>query len=111
MAEPQVGRALCRLEDVPDGDCWEVRDSGRSIVIARSGDRAWAYVNVCPHFSLPLNSEPNVFLIDGERRIMCAFHCAIFRFEDGLCIEGPAEGLRLEPVHIDVVDGEVVRKV
>ena len=79
-------------------------------MVARSGEQAWAYVNVCPHFSLPLNSQPNEFLVIGERRVMCAYHCAIFRFEDGHCIEGPAEGLGLEPVAIEVVSGDVVLK-
>jgi nitrite reductase/ring-hydroxylating ferredoxin subunit len=101
-------RVLCRLEDIPDGDCAEVEVDGRDLVLARSGTQVWAYVNVCPHFSLPLNSQPNEFLIAGERRVMCAFHCAIFRFEDGRCVEGPAEGMGLEPVSVAVVSGHVV---
>jgi nitrite reductase/ring-hydroxylating ferredoxin subunit len=103
----QPGTALCRLEDIPDGDCVELRAGPRSLVVMRSGAQAWAYVNVCPHFSLPLNSQPGDFLVVGERRVMCAFHCAIFRFEDGVCIEGPAEGRALERVPVSVVDGEV----
>jgi nitrite reductase/ring-hydroxylating ferredoxin subunit len=88
----------------------EVHREGRSLMVARSGEQAWAYVNVCPHFSLPLNSQPNEFLVVGERRVMCAYHCAIFRFEDGRCIEGPAEGLSLDSIAIEVVCGDVVLK-
>ena len=99
--------ALCSLDAVPDGDCLEVVHGERSIVVMRSAGRVWAYRNVCPHFSLPLNAQPNEFLIIGERRVMCAFHCAVFRFDDGLCIEGPAEGLRLDPVPVEIVGSEV----
>jgi nitrite reductase/ring-hydroxylating ferredoxin subunit len=38
---------------------------------------------------------------------MCAYHCAVYRFEDGVCIDGPAVGLRLDALPIEVVDGEV----
>ena len=109
---PPPGSRLCRLDDIRDGDCLEIRRGTGpdvlSLVVMRSAGHAWAYVNVCPHFSLPLNSQPNSFLVTGERRVMCAYHCALFRFEDGLCIEGPAEGLSLDAVPVAIVDGEVL---
>ena len=100
-------RALCRLDAVPDGDCLEVVHGGRSIVLMRSAGHVWAYANVCPHFSLPLNAQPNEFLVIGARQVMCAYHCAVYRFEDGVCIDGPAVGLRLDALPIEVVDGEI----
>jgi nitrite reductase/ring-hydroxylating ferredoxin subunit len=115
---PESGSRLCRLDAIGDGDCREIRcavaggsgDSSEtvSLVVMRSGALAWAYRNVCPHFSLPLNSEPDRFLVIAERRVMCAYHCAIFRFEDGMCIEGPALGMALTPVAVRIVDGEVI---
>lgn len=103
-------RFLCRLDAIPDGDCIEVHHGQQSLLVARSGESVWAYVNLCPHFSLPLNSQPNEFLVVGERQVMCAYHCAIFRLEDGRCVEGPAEGRGLDPVPIEVVAGCVVLK-
>lgn len=106
-----AGARLCRIEDIEDGGCLEVRcraEPAPSIVVMRSADRAWAYVNLCPHFSLPLNARPGEFLIDGSQRVMCAFHCAVFRFADGHCIEGPAVGMHLEPVPVNIENGEVV---
>lgn len=100
-------RTLCSFDAVPDNDCLEVVRGDASFVVMRSAGQVWAYRNVCPHFHLPLNAQPNEFLVVGERRLMCAFHCAIFRFEDGLCIEGPAEGLSLDPVGVEIVAGEV----
>ncbi len=43
---------------------------------------------------------------DGQV-LMCVHHSALFRFEDGQCIEGPCTGAALTPVAIRIVDGEV----
>jgi nitrite reductase/ring-hydroxylating ferredoxin subunit len=102
---------LCRLDAIPDNDCLEVAarptDPTLRIVVMRSGFTAWAYRNSCPHFSLPLNAQNGRFLIVGSARLMCAYHCAVFRFEDGFCVEGPAVGMRLDNVPVTVVEGEV----
>jgi nitrite reductase/ring-hydroxylating ferredoxin subunit len=102
---------LCRLDAIPDNDCIEVAssvgDPKLRIVVMRSGLDVWAYLNSCPHFSLPLNGQNGRFLIVGAARVMCAYHCAVFRFEDGYCLEGPAVGMRLDRVPVGVADGEV----
>lgn len=109
---PAPGLRLCRLDAIQDGDCLEIQygvgEDALSLVVMRSAGRAWAYLNVCPHFSLPLNAQPNSFLIAGERQVMCAYHCAIFKFEDGMCVEGPALGMSLDAVAVRIVDGDVV---
>jgi nitrite reductase/ring-hydroxylating ferredoxin subunit len=109
---PPPGFRLCRLDAIQDGDCLEVHygagDKALSLVVMRSAGRAWAYLNVCPHFSLPLNAQPNSFLIADERQVMCAYHCAIFKFEDGLCVEGPAVGMSLDAVAVRIEGGDVV---
>jgi nitrite reductase/ring-hydroxylating ferredoxin subunit len=106
-----AGFRLCRIDDIEEGGCREVRcrpEPAPSLIVMRSGGRAWAYLNLCPHFSLPLNSRPGEFLIDGKERVMCAFHCAVFRFSDGRCLEGPALGMGLQPVPVNIEDGCVV---
>ncbi|SAL43909.1 Rieske (2Fe-2S) domain-containing protein [Caballeronia udeis] len=90
---------LCILEDVPDGGGLEAR---AEVVVLRRGDSAWAYRNVCPHFSIPLNYEPNTFWAYGGELLMCAHHSAMFRFEDGVCVDGPCLGARLTPVPIRI---------
>jgi nitrite reductase/ring-hydroxylating ferredoxin subunit len=107
-----AGARLCRLEAIEDGNCAEIpcgtaADAPRLIVM-RSADSAWAYLNRCPHFSLPLNAGSSRFLIVGRRQVMCAYHCAVFRFEDGMCVDGPAKGMSLESVPVSVVDGTVI---
>ena len=90
---------LCTLDDVPDGGGFE---AATEVLVLRRGDRAWAYRNVCPHFSIPLNYEPNTFRAYGGELLMCAHHSATFRFEDGMCVEGPCLGASLTPVPIRI---------
>lgn len=102
---------LCTLDAIPDGGA-QVVDARRfngaaDVVILRRGQQAWAYINRCPHFSVCLDYEPGEVLTYDAQVLMCAHHGALFRFEDGHCIEGPCAGAALTPVAIRVVNGEV----
>ncbi|NIE65402.1 Rieske (2Fe-2S) protein [Burkholderia sp. Ax-1719] len=96
---------LCRLADVPDGGARVIDEQcvGRPVVVVRRGDQVWAYVNRCPHFSVPLDFEPGNVSCYRSQVLMCAHHSALFRFDDGMCIDGPCAGAALEavPVKID----------
>jgi nitrite reductase/ring-hydroxylating ferredoxin subunit len=109
---PAPGSVLCAVEAIPDGSGYEViyGEGPRKLrlVAFRDGAAVWAYVNSCPHFSLPLNARPQTFLISERNQVMCAFHCAIFRFDDGACIDGPAVGMGLEAVPVAVKGDQVV---
>lgn len=98
------GTLLGALSSIPDGGAKEVRDG---LLVLRRGDDAWAYRNVCPHFSVPLNYEPDTFWTYESQVVMCAHHSAMFRFEDGLCIDGPCSGARLTPVAITIQDKNI----
>jgi nitrite reductase/ring-hydroxylating ferredoxin subunit len=99
---PAAGTRVCDLEEVPDGSAREFHfGEGRDVfrlLVLRSGGKVWGYVNVCPHFSTPLNTESNKFILFEHSRIYCATHCAVFRFEDGYCEDGPCAGASLERV-------------
>ena len=105
---PSANTLLCALQDIPDGACREFvfgsGDNTLNLLIFRDQTEAWGYVNICPHFHIPLNSKPDQFFITAKRKIMCAYHCSVFRFEDGICTEGPGKGMRLEVVPLDIVD-------
>lgn len=105
-AAPVPGQRLCALADIPDGGCSEFRqdphDEAFSMLLYRRGSQVTAYVNCCPHFSLPLNARPGEFLLLSAERVMCAYHCAVFRLRDGYCIDGPAEGMSLQAVPVEV---------
>ncbi|EKS70305.1 MULTISPECIES: Rieske 2Fe-2S domain-containing protein [unclassified Caballeronia] len=101
---------LCALDDVPDNGAIEIKATDPAttdVVIIRRGDEVWAYQNLCPHFSVPLNYEPNTFWTYDSEVIMCAHHSAMFRFEDGLCVDGPCKGATLRPVQIVIEDRKI----
>ena len=97
--------AICTLADVPDGGGLE---AAPTVLVLRRGDEVWAYRNVCPHFSIPLNYEPDAFWTYGGGLLMCAHHSAMFRFEDGVCVDGPCLGASLVPVPIRIEGGRVM---
>lgn len=95
---------LCRLDEVPDGGARVVQQEsvGPSIVVVRRGDKAWAYVNRCPHFSVSLDFVPGSVSCYRSQVFMCAHHSALFRFDDGKCIDGPCKGAALDSVPVEV---------
>jgi nitrite reductase/ring-hydroxylating ferredoxin subunit len=103
---------LCALDDVPDGGALgtgDTPDDASGVVVLRRGEAAWAYRNVCPHFSIPLNYEPGTFWTYDAKWVMCAHHSAMFRFEDGMCIDGPCVGAALSPVPVRIVDRKIFK--
>jgi nitrite reductase/ring-hydroxylating ferredoxin subunit len=54
------------------------------------GQKVWAYLTHCPHFSLPLDFEPGNVSCYCAQVLMCAHHSALFRFGDEQCIGGHA---------------------
>lgn len=107
-----VGRRLCRLDDIVDGGAVAIETSmnggNGSLLVARKGQQAWAYHNSCPHFSVRLDYHPGQLCTYRGNLLMCAHHSAMFRFEDGICIDGPCKGAALQPVAIQVVSGDVL---
>ncbi|MEO8309411.1 MAG: Rieske 2Fe-2S domain-containing protein [Pseudomonadota bacterium] len=105
------GQSLCAFEGIADGALKEIRygegNLAFSLLIHRSGQGVKAYVNRCPHFSLPLNARPGQFVMMEGERVMCAFHGAVFRLDDGYCEAGPAGGSSIESVAVDIRDGQV----
>jgi nitrite reductase/ring-hydroxylating ferredoxin subunit len=104
--KPPLLKLLCALDDIPDGSAVEAAGAP-GVVIVRRGDEAWAYRNVCPHFSIPLNYEPDTFWTYDSELLMCAHHSAMFRFEDGKCVDGPCQGAALTPVAICIESGKI----
>jgi nitrite reductase/ring-hydroxylating ferredoxin subunit len=99
---PAVGTRLCAAQEVPDGQGKEIvfgegKDAFR-VVVLRLGERWFAFHNCCPHFSLPLNYEPDRFHVFAGDLLMCAHHTAIYRIADGACIDGPCHGARLTSI-------------
>lgn len=76
--------------------------------VVRKGDRLHGYLNLCPHYSMPLNHQPNMFMSRDGTRIMCRQHLALFRVEDGTCLDGACDGRALDPVPVRLEQGQMV---
>lgn len=107
---PENGANLCPLGDVPDGGGYEVSfgqgEGSLKLLLLRQGEKCWCYLNNCPHFSLPLNYQPQTFVV-MDNMVICAHHTAFFNFENGACVDGPCAGTGLTPVPVFQVDGEI----
>jgi nitrite reductase/ring-hydroxylating ferredoxin subunit len=104
-------RVLCRIEDIPDGEArgFAPIDSGhRAIFAVRRGQRAFVYVNECPHAGAELEYAQDRFLSADGLRIICFAHNAQFDVETGDCVAGPCAGHALEVVATDIVEGAVM---
>ena len=107
---PADGTKLCGIDEIPDEGGREVtfgegKENFKVLVLRRDG-QVWSYVDYCPHFSLPLNYEPQTFVtLDGL--IMCAHHTAFFNFSDGRCVDGPCVGDGLVPLPCFIREGTV----
>lgn len=65
------------------------------------------YRNACPHVGTPLDWPENRFFdVEGEF-LMCGTHGAVFRPEDGVCIEGPCRGCALTRIALHVENGVI----
>ena len=107
---PAGQRALCRVEDIPDGTgkgFAAVAGGFTGLMAIRQGGAIFVYVNACPHIGTPLDWTPDRFLSADGRTIVCATHGAEFTITDGMCIKGPCRGDRLDPVPTEIRDGTI----
>jgi nitrite reductase/ring-hydroxylating ferredoxin subunit len=104
-----AGTVLCALEELADGQGLPFELGAEPdvlrIVVVRAGDRVRAYLNCCPHFRIPLEIGRGVKTF--RQHILCVSHYAVFRFEDGYCIDGPCKGGALTPIAVEVRDGSI----
>lgn len=105
------GTVLGPLDEIQEGKGKEFvfgrGKSAFSMFVVRRGEEVWGYLNICPHFSLPLNYRAGEFMNEDGSLIRCSMHFAEFRIEDGFCVAGAAEGCFLDPVPVEVVAGLV----
>ncbi len=76
--------------------------------VVRRGDEVIGYVDRCPHMGVPLAQQLDGYLSPAGDRIVCSWHGAVFRIEDGECLGGPCPGTRLTPWPVKVQDGKIV---
>lgn len=107
---PNIGTAIGPISEVGASGKEYVFGRGLSafrLFVVRNGGSVRAYVNACPHYSLPLNHRADEFLTRDGDRIMCRQHLALFAIDDGRCLDGACEGEGLQPIPVHL-DGDVM---
>ncbi len=108
---PAPGTILGPLVEVPDDQAKEYvfgrGISAFSMFVVRKRTQVYAYLNLCPHYSQPLNYRAGQFLTEDKMRIRCTMHFAEFRIDDGFGVLGAAENCWLDPVPVEIIDGQI----
>lgn len=112
MTESRRPQRLCRLDDLadPGSRSFTVRmlnDRIEDMFLVRRGTEVFAYRNHCPHTGSPLDWQPHQFLNLERTLIQCATHSALFRINDGYCVNGPCVGQALTSLDVELVAGWV----
>jgi len=81
----------------------------REAIVLRDGRGVpRAYVNLCKHLPIPLDAGSRDFIAVDGTHLLCGTHGALYRREDGLCVDGPCEGESLDALELVDDDGQLV---
>ena len=105
-------QVLCQFSDLDDlsskGFKVKLKRKSTDIFIVKKDDSVYAYVNNCPHAHSPLEWNPDEFLDANKEMIICSFHGAKFKIEDGACISGACDRAPLTALQVSVINDQVV---
>ncbi len=102
---------LAALDEIPArGLVFTFRDgpfeSSGILVRGDAGVRAWR--NQCRHLAVRLDRDTPGALFDRDGALLlCQYHGALYRPDDGICVAGPCVGSRLRQLPVAVLDGQV----
>lgn len=68
--------------------------------VVRKGKDYFAYQNLCKHLPVTLDLNDNSFFNHDKSHLQCQMHGAVYEMQTGLCIGGPCEGARLNPLKL-----------
>ena len=87
------------VDSIKDGDLIDFDYKDKKILIARSGDKFFATDRICTHAYADLSTG---FMNVEEKTVTCPLHMSIFKLEDGIPQNLPAEEpLKTYPVKIE----------
>lgn len=98
---------LCHIDDLPNDSAKSFELSDKAIFIVKKYDRVYAYENSCPHLGIQLEWLPDKFLDMDAELIQCSTHGALFIIESGECVAGPCSGQHLQPLDLQLEEGDV----
>jgi nitrite reductase/ring-hydroxylating ferredoxin subunit len=67
-------------------------------LLVRRADRYYAYLNECRHIPVSLDLSGGDFFSHDRRYLQCSSHGALYEVDSGLCVQGPCQGERLQPL-------------
>jgi nitrite reductase/ring-hydroxylating ferredoxin subunit len=109
---PTSGFEICALEGIPDGRGrvfqLPTEQNNLCLLVLRSGDHCFGYINRCPHFGVPLAACDSHLLYEPNRWVKCNVHYARFRWQDGFCEAGECAGESLQRVPLEVKNGKIL---
>jgi nitrite reductase/ring-hydroxylating ferredoxin subunit len=79
-----------------------------SLLVGRARGALRAYANVCLHHPLPLDYDAATFESADRAHLCCHQHGALYRKDDGFCVDGPCRGERLFCAGVEEREGRVV---
>ena len=108
----QPGEPICSIHELPDNTSVKFRilEDGRAMeaFLIRFAGRYYAYKNRCAHMSLTLDLDDNDFFTIDYQALICKTHGAIYSPENGICFAGPCYGEALEPLPVQLREGQVI---
>lgn len=98
------------ITDIPNNGSVRLTSDNyeHGLCIIRDGLNINAFINHCPHMGMPMDWAEGQFLTADKQYIQCAVHGALFNKSDGVCVAGPCQGQRLQPVPFTVKDGQAI---
>ena len=94
---------VAKKSELPEGKPTSVQVQGEPVAIVRMQDNVYALHDICTHEEAPLSDGE---VEDGE--IVCPWHGATFKLENGECTGPPAdEGVKCYNVRVTGDDVEV----
>jgi nitrite reductase/ring-hydroxylating ferredoxin subunit len=108
---PPRGTPICLLADIPDGagrvfSLSEV-EPPLPLLILRSGESVFGYLNRCAHFGIPLANSDKQLLLTPHREIKCNVHYARYDWAEGHCLSGECAGDGLTSIALQIVNGTI----
>ena len=109
---PPPGTDVCAAAEVADGKSRVVAfgqpPQRFELIVVRSGNDVFGYANECKHMQVALNLLDDDAVETNDHHILCQYHYATYRFNDGYCIAGPCAGESLTAVPLCVRGERVV---
>lgn len=106
-----AGTFLCPLDAVPEAGGHVVRvacgGAELSLIVLRERGAVRCYLNRCPHLGAELAREDRHLYLEPGVSMQCNLHYAMFRWDDGVCVRGDCLGASLQPVPVQVAEGNV----